>query len=207
MVKGTWLYMIVILTLSGCWSINPEEVSDSLTWEPNISVPLGKLFINYEDEFDIPGYPIFPDEPDRPITYIEKQPLDFDLTDAVSKRENIVYMKLRCETINRFPADIKVEVYYKINGTDSVSLTKEDPIVVPAAAISDDGKITGFDNDVRDILLDETEIDNLVDVNQVIIYSTISNLYITDVFKSNIQEYSIVSNLGVQAQLIIKTNP
>ena len=51
------------------------------------------------------------------------------------------------------------------------------------------------------------EIDNLENVDQIIIYSTISNLYITEVFENNIQNYSIVSKLGAQAQLIIKTNP
>lgn len=205
--KNSLLYIVVIFIMPGCWSINPDEISDSITWEPNISVPLGKLLIDYDDVYDIPGYPIFPEEPDRPIEYIEKQPLDFDLTDALSKRENIVYMQLRCETINQFPADIKVEVYYKINGTDSVSLTKDQPIIVPAADVDAEGKVIHYERDIADIRLDDEEIDNLENVDQVIIYSTISNLYITEVFENNIQNYSIVSKLGAQAQLIIKTNP
>lgn len=206
MLKKSLVYSVVIIILSGCWSIDPDEVSSEITWEPNISVPLGRLLVQYDDVFDIPGYPIFPEEPDRPIEYIEKQPLDFDLKDAFSKRENIVYLKIRSETINRYPADIKVEVYYKIGGVDSVSLTKEDPIIVPAADIDAAGKITHYERDITDILLEDEEIDNLEDVNQIIIYTTISNLYITDEFRDNINTYSIVSKLGAQAQLIIKSN-
>lgn len=209
MLRKFIFYIVIVLAFTGCYSLNPDELSEEITWPPEISVPLGYQWIAYEDVYDIPGYPIFPGEPGRPVSYIQKEFLDFDMTDALAKREYIESLAIKLETINRFPADVEVKVYYDRNGTGYESLLGDKSIKLAKADVDpDDGHVIKEKRQVTDLIeLDEDVLDDLESVNELIIYATISELIINDVFKANIEDYSIKSSVGARAQLIIKTKP
>jgi len=189
-----------LVLLYSCLGLESENISDNIPYQPNVSLPVGKLLMQYESITDLPVPPpigLFP------VTFTDRDTVFFRLDENIFVRDNIKYLKLRFDTTNRFPAQIEVELYY-INSNGEKSYLTNEPIIVPAAVIDTEGIITREQTDLTDVMLSDEQIDDMTWVSQYLIQVTVRDLVMTPVVRNEIANYSVRSALGAEAHLDVQ---
>ncbi|GEM_PF-4527968 len=204
MLKGLVYTFISLILAVGCTSVDTDKISDDLTHQPDLSVPLGKITGAYEAIDELPVD--LPDPIDsEPISWTEQETVYFDLGES---RENILSMTLQFDIINRFPAETAITLSF-MNIGEYVTTLRFEPIIVKAAEIDEEGKITS--QKVSDpypyrIRLKDEYIDDIFNAEYLIIKAEVNNLVLTTPIVNSINEYSFNAAVGVQAKLNYQTD-
>jgi len=172
-------------------------VSDILPYQPDVSLPLGKLLVEYDDIDDLP---IVPPVDLTPVTYHERDTLYFRVEENIAVRERILELMFQFDSKNRFPAEIEIRLYYWDETETDIYLTEE-PIILPAAEIDASGNITKESMDLTQMPLSDRQIDDILTVNRFVIEATVKEVVFTPEIVQQINTYSILSAVGVRAHV------
>jgi len=197
MKKRSLTYLLLALVFYACLGLESENVSDSIAFKPNVSLPLGKLLVEYTDIDDLP---IVPPVDLIPVTYQEKDTVFFRVEENIAVRERILELMLQFDSKNRFPAELEIRIYYWDDADTDHYLTDE-PIILPAAEIDDSGLVTKESIDLTQLPLSDQQIDDILTVNRFVIEATVKDLVFTPEVVQQINTYSILSALGVRAHV------
>jgi hypothetical protein len=179
-----------------------DKISDELSYSPNISLPVGSSLMHYERVNDLPIPPL----PDLvPITFSVTDTLYLNINDVFGARESIQTLGFQYDNTNRYPAKVKMQLYYIDESGNNNYLTPVDGIRLEEAEINDDGFVTKeYKNLLAPEPLSEEQIDGLFETDKVVIELTIINLVLTPNVRENFNSYFALSAVGVQAQLLIE---
>jgi len=197
MCKKGILYIIWVVLLYGCLGLESENISDSISYQPDISLPLGKLLVEYTDIDDVP---IIPPVDLTPVTYHEKDTVYFRVEENVAVRERILELMFQFDSKNRFPAAVEFRLYYWDDTNTDIYLTEE-PITLPAAEIDATGLVVKESTDLTKLPLSDKQIDDILSVNRFVIEATIKDVVFTPEVVDQINTYSILSAVGVRAHV------
>ncbi|MCU4176838.1 hypothetical protein [Carboxylicivirga sp. N1Y90] len=197
-----YLLIISLLTLlTGCLGLDSNLISDKTTYGPNVSLAVGQYLAQYETVDDLPIMtPVY----GHPYTFSDTDTLAFNISDSFDSRENIVSILLQFDIINRFPADIQVKLYYiDENGTD-IYLTAGDGIELVAAVLNEQGEVFSQNGTLTNFMLQEDQIDGLMTTDKVVVEVGFIDFILTPEIRANFNEYMVLTDLGVQSQLIFE---
>ncbi len=199
--KGLTVILIALMLVS-CIGLDLDKISDELSYSPNISLPVGNLLVHYDRVNDLPVPPL----PDLvPITFTVRDTLFLNINDVYGARESIYSLGFQYDNTNRYPAEVKMELYYiDASGTNNY-LTPTDGIRLEAAETNGEGFVI---KEIKSLIppepLSDDQIDGLFETDRLIIELTIINLVLTPNIRENFSYYSAYSAVGVQAQLLIE---
>ncbi|MBK3515921.1 hypothetical protein [Carboxylicivirga marina] len=207
MLQRSLIYLLIIIGMLSCTSLDVDKISEELEYKPNLSLPLGKLLVQYDDVNDLPislPNPLDAEE----VNWHETDTVYFNLQSSISERKYIVTLMLQFDITNRYPANMAVELFYIDLMGYAIALTPE-PIHVLAADIDADGKVTRekhTDTYPYQLFLSDEQIDELLYAEQLIIKAEVNGLLLTDPVVNSFEEYSINTAVGVQAQIDYSIN-
>ncbi len=194
--------VLVAFVSSSCFKTDTDSISDSLTWTPNISFPVGDISFSLpQEETDNINVGDFYTPP--PEFWYDT--LEFDISVMITYRESIESLIFRINMTNEFPAQSEIFIFYPEDGQRvdySRSLTGSDPIEIAAGEIDTEGKVTIPSKKQVDIMLTDNQIDDLMTSPRLIIRTVVRNMYITEEIKNNVSQYRFMTQLGVQAQIV-----
>lgn len=197
------LIISILALLTGCLGLDSNLISDETSYGPEVSLPIGQYLAQYETVDDLP---ILPPPYFVDTSFYDTDTLAFNISDIFGSRENIESIMLRFDVINRFPSDIQVKLYYiDANGTD-VYLTSGDGIKLDAAELNEQGNIRKQKNTEppEDKGLGSDQIDGLMTTDKVIVEVGFIDFILTPEIRANFNEYMVLTDLGVQSQLIFE---
>ncbi len=194
--------IVLILTLLGCVGMDTHNISQDITYTPEVALPVGTMRLEYDSEFDLPL--VIP--PDNiPFSFTKRDTLYFNMNGLFEEREHIQSLFFRLDNINRFPAKVIAKVYFIDDSGDNVYLTPEEGITMPPAELNIYGQVIEYYKEWTDLPpLTENEIDILMASNRFVIELTITDLILTPEIRENFMFYYIQSAAGVEANLKIK---
>ncbi len=201
-----FVFMLVFFVIA-CTGIDADKISDELEYRPDLSLPIGKLHVQYDDVYDLPIE--LPEPIDAsPITWEESEVVYIDLETSVTERKYIVSMLLQFDIANYYPAALDVELYLVDSFGQRTYLTTE-PIHLDAAETDESGAVVNAattDPYPYTLPLSEAQIDALLQVEQLIIKSTVYNLILSSEVINNFPSYQLKAAVGVQAQIDFSIN-
>ncbi|MCG8579097.1 MAG: hypothetical protein MI866_04235 [Bacteroidales bacterium] len=199
--------MFLAISLMACTGLDADKISDEIEFKPNLSLPLGKLTVQYDDVSEVPLVAPVP-VVDVTVGWEETDTVYFNLESSVSERKYILSMMLQFDITNRYPAEIEVDLYFvDINGTDRQLTTT--PILVNAAEIDEDGKVSKekhSDPYPYQLPLSDEQIDALLFSDRIVIRGVVNDLVLTQQVIDNFDSYSLSAAVGVQAQIDYSIN-
>jgi hypothetical protein len=175
--------------------------------KPSLSLPLGKLSLQYDNPGEVPLISPVP-VTDVTVSWVERDTVYFNLESSVAERKYIVSMMLQFDITNRYPAEMNVELYISDSFGTTMRITSE-PIIVNAAEIDDEGKVTKAmhsDPYPYQLPLSDEQIDALLVSDKLVIKAAVNDLELTTPVVESFAEYSITAAVGVQAQIDYSIN-
>ncbi|WP_430812337.1 MULTISPECIES: hypothetical protein [unclassified Carboxylicivirga] len=199
------ILFLVALLLVACTDIDSDRISDSFHYRPSLSVPLGKLSLQYDDMGELP---VPPSETDTSLTWQERDTLYFDMSGSLGERQHILDLLLQFDITNGYPAIIDVDLYFiDDNGWDVYLIPS--PIEVKAAAIAEDGRLVKEQHSIPypyQVPLSSGQIDALLLARQLVIVARVNDLPLSSDIVNNFPDYNLYAALGIQARLEIPVN-
>jgi hypothetical protein len=128
-------------------------------------------------------------------------PLVFGRTDRVE------YFNFKVNITNGFPMETKLQAYFVNNDfvvRDSLVKTEADKIIIKAAPVDANGKVTISENKISDLIVRENVVGNLSDVSNVIIVAQANTTNSGTVPPTNVKFYSSYNlkvRFGIRAKL------
>lgn len=179
-----------------------ETISDDISYSPNVSLPVGNLLVHYDKVNDLPIPPL----PDLvPITFTVDDTLFLNINENFGAREQIQTLAFQYDNTNRYPAEVKMQLYYLDGSGNNAYLTPEGGIRLEKAQLNEEGFVLQeYKSLIPPQLLSDEQIDGLFDTDRVIIELTIINLVLTPNIRENFSHYFAMSAVGIQAQLLIE---
>lgn len=201
-------YALIFLVFAGaCTSIDADKISDDLEYRPNLSVPIGKLLVQYDEVYDLPLD--LPEPIDsRPVSWQQSEIIYFDVEASLSERKYILSMLLQFDISNEYPAAMEVELYLLGNFGATTVLTTE-PIRLEAAEIDETGavvKATTTSPYPYQLSLTDEQIDALLDAEQLVISCKVDALLLSNEVVNSFPGYQLKAAVGVQAQIDFSIN-
>ncbi|WP_430816741.1 hypothetical protein [Carboxylicivirga sp. RSCT41] len=196
--------MFITVSLLSCTGIDTDKISEEIEFRPNLSAPLGKLTVQYDEVTDVPlSSPV-----DVTIGWEEADTVFFNIQSSFAERKYIVSMLLQFDIANRYPADIEVDMYF-IDFDDRDWPLTNTPILVNAADIDENGKVTkekSTDPYPYQLPLTDEQIDAMLYSNRIVIRGVVKDLLLTQPIIDSFDEYSISAAVGIQAQIDYSIN-
>ena len=200
MKKRGLVYIAWALVLHACLGLESENISDSIAYQPDVSLALGKLWVEYGDIDDLP---IVPPVDLTPVSYGMRDTVYFRVTENIAVRERILELMFQFDSKNRFPARIEVDLYYWDESGTDIYFTKE-PIILPAAETDDSGTLIKESLNLTQMPLTDKQIDDILRVNRFVIEVTVKDVVFTPEIVRQINTYTIQTALGVRAHVKFK---
>lgn len=191
-----FISLINILILFGCMGIDFDKVSDNTLASPNISLPLGKIEAQYED---FNSLPVAPPPGLEPVSFTVSDTIYYRWNETKMPRSEIIYMMLRFDSENRFPAEVEIGLYHRDDIFGDLTAINYEPIVLPPARIGLGGTLVSATTDLTDIMLDEAQTGDLISADTLVIIMNINDLVLSQQVIDNLHNYSVRSAIGVQA--------
>jgi hypothetical protein len=184
--------MSIVVLLTSCYKTNPDDISDTIFWNPDISIPLGDTYATSKEN-------------ENPQD--KKQLLDtlvFKLSDIVNSRSEVDSMTIRLNIENEFPIQWNMFVFYVKEGDEITdydnSLTGTTPIRVGAGKVDPNtGEITIPNKMIPyDIPLKPEQIDKLYFSDLLVV--RLDSIKAVNPVDENI-EYKFKTQIALQAKL------
>jgi len=128
-------------------------------------------------------------------------PLEFGRTDRVE------YFNFKVNITNGFPMETKLQAYFVTDNfvlRDSLVKTEADKIIIKAAPVDGNGKVTVSENKMSDLIVRENVVGNLSDVRKVIIVAQANTSNSGTAPPTNVKFYSsykLKVRFGIKAKL------
>lgn len=128
-------------------------------------------------------------------------PLSFGRTDRVE------YFNFKVNIANGFPMETKLQAYFVTDNfvlRDSLVKTEADKIIIKAAPVDANGKVTVLENKMSDLIVRENLVGNLSDVTKVIIVAQANTTGSGTTPPTNVKFYSsykLKVRFGIKAKL------
>ena len=92
------------------------------------------------------------------FSFEEEQKYYFDLSQTIKKQEYIEKLTIHFYCLSAFPASAQIQLFYINSSGMKVDLTQGKPIILPAAPINTQGKVTQTVLKIVDIELSQDDI-------------------------------------------------
>jgi hypothetical protein len=128
-------------------------------------------------------------------------PLEFGRTDRIE------YFNFKVNVANGFPMETKLQAYFVTENfvlRDSLVKTEADKIIIKAAPVDGNGKVTVLENKMSDLIVRENVVGNLSDVTKVIIVAQANTSNSGTTPPTNVKFYSSYKlnvRFGIKAKL------
>ncbi len=196
------LFLISILIFS-CIKEEPDEESK---WNPEFSLAIGytSLGMNDDSGFDtalllintFTGLPYWTEEIDIPLSYT----MPFDMGQLSDFSEEIISIMFRLNTYNGFPNEALGQVYFLDASNNIVdSLFSTGPITLDPGTVN--GETVNSTHNQTDIVFEQSKIDDLTTVRNILIKGEISNVSLDTTLVYYYPNYTLGIQLGLQAEL------
>lgn len=195
--------MFGLFLLPSCLGLEVDKVSESVLYEPTVSLPLGWSEQQYDSVDDLPVL-VPPDY--EPFSFTEEDRIAIDLSEVYNHREYLVSLLLRFDITNKFPANTTFEILYIDAPGNEHPLNSASPIEVEKANVNEDGVVISATKSLHDIPIDEADLDGLFNARYLLIRLHIYDLTLTPFIRSHFNTYSTNCAIGVRAQTSIQIN-
>jgi len=199
-----WLFgfLFFVVLLTSCYKTDPDMVSNELTWNPDLSLPVGTATYSISqkdaENIDVGDFYTTP-----PSAWYDT--LEFNVSEMVDYRENIDSVIFRINLTNEFPAQGEIHVFYPPGNAApeyEYSLTGEHPIEIAPGEIDKNGEVTIPSKLRRDIPMTSKQIDDLMNSQRLIIRTVVRGLFVTQEIKNNLTKYRFITQVGVRVKII-----
>ncbi len=171
-----------------------EEVSQiesgHFTWTPDLAIPFGspeipmdeyvRLLPDFDSIADITGYDsallIYFNQHyyNNPITLTYSKTIDYNFSSQTDNLEYFTSASFRINAINRIPASISLQVYFKAQSVVLDSLFRN-PLVIESAKVNEEGVVvSAFETWKNDAEFDSDKIELLSQVTNIEIYTKLT---------------------------------
>jgi len=206
MSKRLIIYLLAGLVLAACTDIETDKISEELEFTPSLSLPLGSMFVQYDEPIDLPIDLPDPINSDS-VSWEETDTVYFNIESTLAERKYIISMLLQFDIANAYPTEMEVELYFIDNMGRDVYLTPS-PIVLEKPGMVD-GKVTKIattDPYPYQIPLSAEQIDALFFAEELVIKGSVKNFVIDNDIQRNFSTYKINTAVGVQAEIDFSVN-
>ncbi len=209
--KNYWLLILFLssLFLLSCIDDAPDDFDNpDSNWNPSFSFPVGyaSLGMNEESGFDtllflidpLSGFPFWINEINVPISYT----MPFNMQEINDFSEEIVSILFRLNTQNRFPNQVKFQLYFQdINSLNIDSLFVNGPLSFDSGTPIGNGESINSTSNQTDIFIDQDKINELESAQFILIEGLINNVALDTSLIFNYPNYNFDLQLGVQVEL------
>lgn len=135
------------------------------------------------------------------FSFVDTVPLKFGRTDRVE------YFNFRVNISNGFPIETKLQAYFVTENfviRDSLIKREEDKIILAAAPVNSNGRVTNSQEKITDIKVSENILGNLSDVTKIIIVAKANTTGAGLTPQQNVKfysDYKLKVRFGVRAKL------
>lgn len=199
-------YRIVVFCVVGFLIISCSKEEDETTWNPEFSIAIGhtSLQMNADSGFDtlllqinaLTGLPFWTEEIDIPLSYT----MPFDMGEISDFSDEIISTMFRLNTYNGFPNVALAQVYF-LDATNTIvdSLFSAGPLTMNQGVVN--GETVNSTHTQTDIIFDQSKIEELTTVRNILIEGEISNITLDTTLVDYYPNYSLGIQLGLQAEL------
>ena len=203
---GRHLFLFILFLSLLLHSCIKEESGEESNWNPNFSIAIGytSLGMNADSGFDtlllqlnlLTGLPYWTEEIDIPLSYT----MPFDMGQISDFSEEIISIMFRLNTYNGFPNPALGQVYFLDMSNNIVdSLFSSGPITMEPGTVN--GETINSTHNQTDIVFDQSKIDELTTVRNILIKGEINNVSLDTTLIDFYPNYTLGIQLGLQAEL------
>ena len=186
------LFGLSIFLLGGCVNNDYTKISDSILFKPNYSLPIGA-------QNSVVPTPLSNNDLG---TVALSDTIEYSLTDIADKREYIEWLMFRVSSSNSYPAEVQVSVDYYDEGWNFLgSFTSSNPFIIAKPTVDASKGTTGTNSNQVDYFISDSDIDQVIKMNYILITTTITNVTLSDELRANWNDFTIYTTVGIQAQL------
>nr|WP_319400823.1 hypothetical protein [uncultured Carboxylicivirga sp.] len=198
-------FILIMVFFAACVKIETDKISDEVNYEPELAFAVGSFSYMVDSVPDFPG-PMPPIGDLTPVDIVLSDTLFFSLYDSFKQDTNVIKKAyLHYDFVNRYPANVIMHLYYSNSRRGQNELTPVEGIELKAAKINEEGKV--INEAVETSFIDVTDkIGDLLGADQIIIVMEVKELSLSEEIRQNIDNYSIVSSIGVRVKLKFKVD-
>jgi hypothetical protein len=199
-------FLFFLLSVLIVFSCIKEESDEESNWNPDFSIAIGytSLGMNDDSGFDtllllvnsVTGLPYWTEEVDIPLEYT----MPFDMGQISDFSEEIISIMFRLNTYNGFPNETFGQVYFlDISNNIVDSLFSTGPFTLKPGTVN--GETVNSTHTQTDIIFDQSKIEDLTAVRNILIKGEISNVSLDTTLVDFYPNYTLGIQLGLQAEL------
>lgn len=203
------LAALTILALAfnpSCMKDRPEELPDSLEWNPELAFPLGEdqFGLNSASGFDtslfepdtISGLPQWVKESELTMEGV----FAFDFSTISDNIDNLNRILFRVNIYNQFPHTVHSQAYFRDGALNVIdSMFVEGPVDTPPGIVNSDGNSIQEGYSRHDAIIGEEGIPPLADAQTILFHATFQ---LDDLDTALIPAYPTLS-LGIETGLML----
>jgi len=187
-------------------SCSKEESEEESNWNPEFSIAIGStsLGMNADSGFDtlllhlnaLTGLPYWIEEIYVPMSYT----MPFDMGQVTEFSDEIISLMFRLNTYNGFPNEAFAQVYFRdMNNHIVDSLFSTGALTMKSGTVN--GESINSTHTQTDIVFDQSKIDALTTVRNVLVKGEISNILLDTTLVEFYPNYTLDIQLGLQVEL------
>lgn len=193
------MYILFCVLLAACLGTEHDQLSDSLTYQPSIDLPIIEAHFSYSDSSSFPA-----DIPLDGLSISFSDSIDFDLylDESGVSSENIVSLTLNLELVNTFPHPVTLEFYCPLHSGAKLVLG-DAPIDIAAAPLGAYGVVLEPVSNVYTLVLSAEEFESLYEFGIIRLVAHSDDIVLGRYFWIMLDTYTLNINFGIRIHLTV----